>query len=188
MTEGTICPVEAGALLVEWVVLFLLAGFLAVRSCGCGGDAMLDEKDNRIDRRWRHRAGRNRRASGCRPDRHRRGGVVRVVVDPIFKSSSMSRLTSPTEFVLGPRPSYEGPAYHDDPGPCAGYPLVDFSKDAVADLKRELVVPDRHAHTPQRFRQRANKALLVVRRVAYEHVMAFGHLSDHVGFEGGAST
>ena len=46
MTKGTICPVEAGALLVECVVLFLLAGFLPVRSCGCGGDAMLDEKDD----------------------------------------------------------------------------------------------------------------------------------------------
>jgi hypothetical protein len=54
-------------------------------------------------------------------------------------------IDQPTEFVLWPGPTDEGSAYHNDPEPRACYSFIDLPRDAVPDLKRKLVVPDRHA-------------------------------------------
>jgi hypothetical protein len=68
----------------------------------------------------------------------------------------------PPELVLWPGPPDKGSAYHNDPKPRACYSPIYLPGNAVSDLKRKLVVPDRHAQA-------------VLRSVADENVILLGH-------------
>ena len=63
---------------------------------------------------------------------------------------------------------------------CPGYSLVDLTRKAVTDPKREFIVPDRHAQSAQCVCQRADEAVFILRGVADEDVITLGHSGGHV--------